>query len=129
MSFKKKVLPFLLIVGLVFSGVLGISSTKAFAMDSKGSSKVAFHTDANTYSKNATTIVVYGLNPNVTSVELYKKGNNKAVKILSVYDVQNYKVSFSLKGLSAGQYDVCVYSSWASARYAAELKHYLTVQR
>lgn len=131
MSFRKRVLPFLLIVGFVFAGVLGVSSTEAFAMASKGSSEIAFHTDANTYTKTATTIDVYGISnsSNGVSVELYKKGNNNAVKIISVDRKGSYKVSFPLKGLSAGQYDVCVYGSWSWKDYRAELQHYLTVQR
>ncbi|MBC1777405.1 hypothetical protein [Listeria booriae] len=139
MSFRKKVLPYLLTAVLVMVGVFSISSTEAFAMNSKGSSQIAFHTDANTYSKNATTIDVYGLcNSDGVSVELYRKGNNKAVKINDVYKgftynsklrTYQYKTSFALKGLPAGQYDVCVYGSWGSNWYRAELQHYLTVQR
>ncbi|WP_036081639.1 hypothetical protein [Listeria cornellensis] len=131
MSFRKRVLPFLLIVGLVFAGVLGVSSTKAFAMNSKGSSQVAFHTDANTYSKNATTIDVIGVSPNsnAISVELYKKGDSKFYKSINVYKRGPYRVSFSLKGLKAGQYDVWVNGGWGSVPYRAVLQHYLTVQR
>ncbi|MBC1456496.1 hypothetical protein HB850_01930 [Listeria newyorkensis] len=120
-----------MIVGFVFAGVLGVSSTEAFAMASKGSSLVAFHTDANTYSKNATTIDVIGVSPNSNpiSVELYKKGDSKFYKCINVYKRGSYKVSFSLKGLKAGQYDVWVNGSWGSNWYRAELQHYLTVQR
>ncbi|AQY51156.1 hypothetical protein [Paenilisteria weihenstephanensis] len=131
MSFRKRVLPFLLIIGFVFAGVLGVSSTKAFAMNSKGSSQVAFHTDANTYSKNATTIDVIGRNDHseAISIELYKKGDSKFYKRIDLYKSGAYKVSFSLKGLKAGQYDVWVNGGWADRSYRAVLQHYLTVQR
>lgn len=139
MSFRKRVLPFLLATVFVMVGVFSISSIEAFAMNSKGDANIAFHTDANTYSKNATTIDVYGIcNSKGVSVELYRKGNNKAIKINDVnsgYNYNkitggfNYKTSFSLKGLPAGQYDVCVYGSWSWKDYRAELQHYLTVQR
>ncbi|WP_430534314.1 hypothetical protein [Listeria rocourtiae] len=130
MNFRKRILPFLLIVGLVFAGVLGVSSTEAFAMASKGASKIAFHTDANNYSKTATTIDVIGKNPfDAVVVELYKKGDPKFYKRIDVYKAGTYKVSFSLKGLKAGQYDVHVNSDWSYLAFHAELTHYLNVQR
>ncbi|MBC1888404.1 hypothetical protein HCA63_08570 [Listeria booriae] len=139
MILRKRVLPYLLITVFVLVGVFSISSTSAFAMNSKGDASIAFHTDANTYTKTATTIDVYGIcNSKGVSVELYRKGNNKAIKINDVYKGFNYnkvtggfsyKTSFSLKGLPAGQYDVCVYGSWGWKDYRAELQHYLTVQR
>ncbi|WP_246369214.1 hypothetical protein [Listeria rustica] len=131
MSFRKKFLPFLLIVGLVFAGVLGVSSTEAFAMGSKGSSNLKFQTDANNYSKNATSIVVTGVSPtsNGVLVMLYKKGNNTPIKQIETFKYGNYKVSFSLKGLSAGKYDVHVDTYWGPQRYHSELTNYLNVQR
>ncbi|MBC1799705.1 hypothetical protein [Listeria booriae] len=131
MSLRKRVLPYLLITAIVLVGMFSFSSTKAFAMDSKGSSQVAFHTDANTYSKYATTIDVIGTNnhSDAISIELYKKGDSKFYKRIDYYKSGSYRVSFSLKGLKAGQYDVWVNGGWADRYYHAELKHYITVQR
>ncbi|MBC1777404.1 hypothetical protein HCC18_03485 [Listeria booriae] len=120
----------MLIITFLFTCILGSSSTKAFAMSSKGSSKIAFHTDANNYSKSATTIDVTGTNPfDALVVELYKKGDSKFYKRIDVYKYGTYKVSFSLKGLKSGQYDVHVNSSWSYLSFHAELTNYLNVQR
>ncbi|MBC1803696.1 hypothetical protein [Listeria booriae] len=139
MSLSKRALPCLLIVAFILVGVFSLPNTKAFAMSSKGSPEIAFHTDSNTYTKTATTIDVYGIcNSNGVSVELYKKGNNNAIRIIDVYKGMTYnkslgaftyKASIPLKGLSAGQYDVCVYGYWSWKDYRAELQHYLTIQR
>ncbi|MBC6315321.1 hypothetical protein HCJ54_06645 [Listeria grandensis] len=119
-----------MIVGFVFAGVLGVSSTKAFAMGSKGSSNIAFHTDANNYSKSATTIDVTGNSPyGAVVVELYKKGDSKFYKRIDVNKRGTYKVSFSLKGLKSGQYDVHVNTDWSYLAFHAELTNYLNVQR
>ncbi|MBC1501799.1 hypothetical protein HB943_14450 [Listeria weihenstephanensis] len=120
-----------MIIGFVFAGVLGVSTTKAFAMGSKGSSNLKFQTDANNYSKNATSIVVTGVSPNSNGVlvMLYKKGNNTPVKEVETFTRGNYRISFSLKGLSAGKYDVHVDTYWGAISYRSELTNYLNVQR
>ncbi|EFI83679.1 hypothetical protein [Listeria grayi] len=117
---------FLLI--LILSLVTFVPS--AYAMESKGSSRVAFHTDANTYSKKATTIVVRGKATGAgVQVSLMKKGSNKILKYISVQNKETYKVSFSLKGLKSGKYDIIVNGEWGYGSFHAELKHYLTVIR
>lgn len=130
--YKKKIFSialFFATIGIAFC----IATPQAFAMSSKGNAKVAFHTDANTYSKKATTIVVTGkciTSPiSGTVVELYKKGNPNSIKRIDIWKGSTYTVSFKLKGLSSGLYDVKVASGWADRDYRAELKHYLKVTR
>ncbi|MBC1209315.1 hypothetical protein HB815_00105 [Listeria booriae] len=131
MSLSKRALSCLLIVTFILVGVFSLSSTEAFAMGSKGSSNLKFQTDANNYSKNATSIVVTGFSPNSNGVlvMLYKKGNNTPIKQIETFNYGNYKVSFLLKGLSAGKYDIHVDTYWGPQRYHSELTNYLNVAR
>lgn len=117
---------FLLI--LILSLVTFVPS--AYAMDSKGTSVIAFHTDANTYSKNATTIDVIGNSKyGGVTISLYKKGDKNFYKRIDVNRNGKYKVSFSLKGLKSGLYDVHVNAEWGYKSFHAELKHYIKVTR
>ncbi|MED1129971.1 hypothetical protein QNH18_19850 [Bacillus paralicheniformis] len=114
-----------LLVFVFFTG-----SSDAFAMTSKGAIK--FQTDANTYSKRATSIVVTGtldrLN-NGAGVYLVNKAG-KTVKYASVdcCNKRSFRVSFSTKSIPAGKYDVIVTTNWGTRNYIGELKHYITVQ-
>lgn len=84
-------------VALLTSGIFS-NSSEALAMTSKGAIK--FQTDANTYSKHATSIVVTGtmsnheLNWGVTVFLENKKG--KLVKVIDVngHNIRSFKVSF-----------------------------------
>ncbi|MEB6547498.1 hypothetical protein MXL46_00065 [Heyndrickxia sporothermodurans] len=127
---KTKKLSTFLGIGLVFT-LLFSFSTNAFAMGYKGDPQVAFHTDADVYSKSATTIDVIGKSPNSegVTIELLKKGDSKFYKRIDLDVVGNYKASFSLKGLTSGKYDVHVLGGWGSTYWKAELTHYLTVNR
>ncbi|MEK5503668.1 hypothetical protein [Bacillus sp. FSL M8-0168] len=108
-------------------------NSEAFAMNSKGAIK--FKTDANTYSKHATSIVVTGTlredNDNGYVVYLYKKGRTTPVKMIDVdhkIGTRNFKAVFSTKNIPAGKYDVIVAQSWGYKDWHGELQHYITVQ-
>ncbi|EUJ17836.1 hypothetical protein [Listeria aquatica] len=81
--------------------------------------------------KKATTIDVIGKSPNSVgvAVELHKKGDPKFYRRIDINRAGNYKVSFSLRGLKSGLYDVKVIGGWAHMVYRAELQHYLKVIR
>ncbi|AGF27990.1 hypothetical protein WYY_12715 [Bacillus velezensis M27] len=127
----KKIVMTLFTVALLTFGIFS-NSSEALAMTSKGAIK--FQTDANTYSKHATSIVVTGtmsnheLNWGVTVFLENKKG--KLVKVIDVngHNIRSFKVSFLTKNIPAGKYDVQVASTWGTRTYIGELKHYITVQ-
>ena len=118
-------------VALLTFGIFS-NSSEALAMTSKGAIK--FQTDANTYSKHATSIVVTGtmsnheLNWGVTVFLENKKG--KLVKVIDVngHNIRSFKVSFLTKNIPAGKYDVQVALTWGTQTHIGELKHYITVQ-
>ncbi|MCY7789452.1 hypothetical protein [Bacillus haynesii] len=109
-------------------------SSEAFAMTSKG--MIKFQTDANTYSKRATSIVVTGtmpqpkfqLNNGCIVALINKKG--KMVKYIDVDkpNIRSFRVSFSTKNIPAGKYDVTVTTTWGNQTHRSVLKHYITVQ-
>ncbi|ASB91245.1 hypothetical protein OZL92_15635 [Bacillus sonorensis] len=126
------------IVMMLFTAVLlavacFAGSSEAFAMTSKGA--IQFKTDANTYSKHATSIVVTGTLArdldNGYTVFLYKKGKTAPVKMIDVdhsIGTRSFRAVFSTKNIPAGKYDVIVAQSWAWKNWHGELKHYITVQ-
>ncbi|PAD65827.1 hypothetical protein CHH79_02290 [Bacillus siamensis] len=127
----KKIVMTLFTAALLTFGIFS-NSSEALAMTSKGAIK--FQTDANTYSKHATSIVVTGtmsnheLNWGVTVFLENKKG--KLIKVIDVdrHNIRSFKVSFLTKNIPAGKYDVQVASTWGTQTYIGELKHYITVQ-
>lgn len=124
------------LVMTLFTALLGViifaGGSEAFAMDSKGTIK--FKTDANTYTKRATSIVVTGtlardLDNGFSVIILNNKGKVIARKdILHSIGSRNFRVSFSTKNLPAGKYDVQVGQEWGGRYWSGELKHYITVQ-
>ncbi|MGG3437235.1 hypothetical protein ABER96_09985 [Bacillus subtilis] len=129
----KKIVMTLFIAALLTLGIFS-NSSEALAMTSKGAIK--FQTDANTYSKHATSIVVTGtmsgrhaeLNNGVAVSLINKKG--KLVKFIDVdrRNIRSFRVSFSTKNIPAGKYDVQVATTWGHQTFIGELKHYITVQ-
>ncbi|MCY8989383.1 hypothetical protein [Bacillus atrophaeus] len=129
----KKIVMTLFTAALLTFGIFS-NSSEALAMTSKGAIK--FQTDANTYSKHATSIVVTGtmpkryseLNNGVTVSLLNKKG--KLVKFIDVdrRNIRSFRVSFSTKNIPAGKYDVLVATTWGHQTSSGVLKHYITVQ-
>lgn len=127
----KKIVMTLFTVALLTFGVFS-NSSEAFAMTSKGAIK--FQTDANTYSKHATSIVVTGtmsnheLNEGVVVDLLNKKGDSVKYTIVNGRNIRSFKVSFSTKNIPAGKYDVMVATTWGNQTHRGVLKHYITVQ-
>ncbi|WP_277714646.1 hypothetical protein [Bacillus atrophaeus] len=129
----KKIVMTLFTAALLTFGIFS-NSSEALAMTSKGAIK--FQTDANTYSKHATSIVVTGtmpkrlseLNNGVTVSLINKKG--KLVKFIDVdrRNIRSFRVSFSTKNIPAGKYDVLVATTWGHQTFSGVLKHYITVQ-
>ncbi|ASF28602.1 MULTISPECIES: hypothetical protein [Bacillus amyloliquefaciens group] len=128
----KKIVMTLLTAALLTLGIFS-NSSEAFAMTSKGAFK--FQTDANTYSKHATSIVVTGTVPSKYEVNwglrvllVNKKGD--VVKDIDVdgRNIRSFKVSFLTKNIPAGKYDVVVALTWGTQTHRGELKHYITVQ-
>ncbi|AGF28789.1 hypothetical protein WYY_16442 [Bacillus velezensis M27] len=125
-----------LVMTLFTAALLGVAifagGSEALAMDSKGTIK--FKTDANTYTKRATSIVVTGtlakdLDNGFSVIILNNKGKVIARKdILHSIGSRNFRVSFSTKNLPAGKYDVQVGQDWGGRYWSGELKHYITVQ-
>ncbi|MCY7843879.1 hypothetical protein MOB49_08630 [Bacillus haynesii] len=109
-------------------------SSEAFAMTSKGA--INFQTDANTYSKRATSIVVTGtmpkkyskLNNGVTVFLVNKKGETVKSIASDRGNIRSFRVSFSTRNIPAGKYDVHVATTWGTRTLVGELKHYITVQ-
>ncbi|MBY8912419.1 hypothetical protein KY305_06540 [Bacillus sp. YC2] len=128
----KKIVMTLFTVALLTFGIFS-NSSEALAMTSKGAIK--FQTDANTYSKHATSIVVTGTVPTKYEVNwgvrvllVNKKGD--VVKDIDVNgrNIRSFKVSFLTKNIPAGKYDVVVALTWGNQTHRGELKHYITVQ-
>ncbi|KEK22510.1 hypothetical protein [Bacillus gaemokensis] len=119
-----------LAAGILCSGLL-FGTSDAFAMGSKGS--ISFSTDANTYSRNATSIDVSGQAPPGGCVlELVSKGGDvvKRIDVDAGINGKWFNESFYLNGVSAGQYDVVANGAWGSERtYHGELTAYITVNR
>ncbi|WP_414596489.1 hypothetical protein [Bacillus swezeyi] len=105
-------------------------STEAFAMPSKGA--VKFRTDANTYTKSATSIVVTGRSP-VTGTMIAVRLLNKKGNVLIYRDVHltrgksHFRVSFPTKKLKPGKYDVWV-DAVKGKRWHGELKRYIVIK-
>ncbi|MEJ3733700.1 hypothetical protein ABEV95_17150 [Bacillus velezensis] len=128
----KKIVMTLFTVALLTFGIFS-NSSEALAMTSKGAIK--FQTDANTYSKHATSIVVTGTVPSkyevnwgVTVFLENKKGDIVKYIVVDRHNVRNFKVSFLTKNIPAGKYDVQVALTWGTQTHIGELKHYITVQ-
>ncbi|MBJ7572883.1 hypothetical protein O0R52_03260 [Bacillus halotolerans] len=125
-----------LVMTLFTVALLGVvifaGGSEALAMDSKGTIK--FKTDANTYTKRATSIVVTGtLARDLDNGFAVILSNNKG-KVITRKDFwhsigsRNFRVSFSTRNLPAGKYDVHVAQDWGGRYWSGELKHYITVQ-
>ncbi len=127
----KKIVMTLFTVALLTFGIFS-NSSEALAMTSKGAIK--FQTDANTYSKHATSIVVTGtmsnheLNEGVVVDLLNKKGDSVKYIVVDGRNIRSFKVSFLTKNIPAGKYDVMVATTWGNQTHRGVLKHYITVQ-
>ncbi|AGN38219.1 hypothetical protein OIO07_02350 [Bacillus paralicheniformis] len=125
---KKNVMTLFTTTLLVF--VFFAGSSEAFAMTSKGA--INFQTDANTYSKRATSIVVTGtldrLNNGAGVFLVNKAGKTVKYTFTGCCNKRSFRVSFSTKNIPAGKYDVIVSTDWGTRNYIGELKHYITVQ-
>ncbi|UUI54158.1 hypothetical protein [Bacillus velezensis] len=128
----KKIVMTLFTVALLTFGIFS-NSSEALAMTSKGAIK--FQTDANTYSKHATSIVVTGTVPSKYEVNwgvnvLLVNKKRDVVKDIYVNgrNIRSFKVSFLTKNIPAGKYDVVVALTWGNQTHRGELKHYITVQ-
>lgn len=120
-----------MLAGIILSSGLLFGTSDAFAMGSKGS--ISFSTDANNYSRSATSIDVSGQAPPGGCVlELVRKGGSvvKRIDVDAGINGKWFNVSFSLSGVPAGQYDVVANGDWGSSRhYHGELTNYLNVSR
>ncbi|MDA7025420.1 hypothetical protein PJ311_02195 [Bacillus sp. CLL-7-23] len=127
----KKIVTTLLTAVLLVSAFF-IGSSEASAMTSKGTKYVNFHTDADTYSKHATSIVVTGTmkTPNKGCLVLLINKKGDIVKYIQHYirNTRSFRVSFLTKDLPAGKYDVVVQAPLGPNTFKRELKHYITVQ-
>ncbi|CCG49330.1 hypothetical protein BANAU_1309 [Bacillus velezensis YAU B9601-Y2] len=128
----KKIVMTLFTVALLTFGIFS-NSSEALAMTSKGAIK--FQTDANTYSKHATSIVVTGTVPAKYEVNwgvnvLLVNKKRDVVKDIYVNgrNIRSFKVSFLTKNIPAGKYDVVVALTWGNQTHRGELKHYITVK-
>ncbi len=129
----KKIVMTLFTVALLTFGVFS-NSSEALAMTSKGAIK--FQTDANTYSKHATSIVVTGtvstryaeVNRGVNVLLVNKKRDVVKDIYVNGRNIRSFKVSFLTKNIPAGKYDVVVALTWGNQTHRGELKHYITVQ-
>ncbi|WP_459499449.1 hypothetical protein [Bacillus sp. C1] len=111
--------------GIILSSGLLFGTSDAFAMGSKG--QINFRTDANVYSKSATSIDVTGYVPYPNSVvELYGKDNGEYERI-ELYRAGNFSVHFNTRGLKSGLYDVKVASDTGGVHLTGELTNYLRV--
>ncbi|MDA1476656.1 hypothetical protein [Bacillus changyiensis] len=129
----KKIVTTLLTAVLLVSAFF-IGSSEASAMTSKG--RIHFETDANTYTKRATSIVVRGTLEHRTSsiftdATVYLRTQyGHIVRRININAGKSYKfkVSFSTKNLSPGKYDVEVWQRSGVQVIHGELNHYITVQ-
>ncbi|MEC1259711.1 hypothetical protein P9D34_04455 [Bacillus swezeyi] len=118
------------IIAAIFIVPLFSASTEAFAMPSKGA--VKFRTDANTYTKSATSIVVTGRSP-VTGTMIAVRLLNKKGNVMIYRDVHltrgkpHFRVSFPTKKLKPGKYDVWV-DAVRGKRWHGELKYYIVIK-
>ncbi|QHZ49006.1 MULTISPECIES: hypothetical protein [Bacillus] len=126
---KFKIRAMFIVVIFLLGALAG--SPKALAMPSKGA--VKFRTDANTYSKNASSIVVTGKSP-VTGAMISVRLINKKGKVLLYKDIYlargkaHFRVSFPTKRLKSGKYDVWV-DVIKDRKWHGELKRYINVKK
>ncbi|MCY7799594.1 MULTISPECIES: hypothetical protein [Bacillus] len=119
-----------LVLAVILIGQFFFDSTEAFAMPSKGA--VKFRTDANTYTKSATSIVVTGKSP-VTGTMIAVRLINKKGTVLIYRDVHltrgkpHFRVSFPTKKLKPGKYDVWV-DAVKGKKWHGELKRYIVIK-
>lgn len=125
----KKLGKTLLTTCILTSGIL-FGASDAFAIGSKGNSNMGFSTDANVYSKRATSIDVSGwTSAGNVAIELVKKGG-KVVDRRDVYFGRTggrFNVSFPTRNLETGLYDIHVSGGWGAHYYHRELTNYLKV--
>ncbi|MCY8076687.1 hypothetical protein [Bacillus haynesii] len=125
-----KILKKAVLIAAVFLLAAFAGSTEAFAMPSKGA--VKFRTDANTYMKSATSIVVTGKSP-VTGTMIAVRLINKKGTVLIYRDVHltrgkpHFRVSFPTKKLKPGKYDVWV-DAVKGKKWHGELKRYIVIK-
>ncbi|TXR64167.1 hypothetical protein DM800_15880 [Bacillus sp. AY18-3] len=128
----KKLGKTILTAAILSSGVL-FGTSDAFAMGSKGHSNLTLSTDANNYTRAATSIdVKVSTSAGNIAVELYKKGNNNPVARRDAYFGINggsTTVYFPTSGLTSGQYDVVASGGWGSSYWHRELTSYINVSR
>ncbi|KEK21659.1 hypothetical protein [Bacillus gaemokensis] len=116
--------------GIILSSGLLFGTSDAFAMGSKGSGNMGFSTDANVYSRNATSIDVSGwTSAGNVAIELVTQGGNVVAREDRYFGVDggSFNVSFPTRGLSTGLYDVHVNGGWGANYYHRELTSYLKV--
>ena len=120
----------ILLAALILTSGFLFGTSDAFAMDSKGSSKLKLSTNADVYSNNATIYVSGWTSAGNVSIELLTKDGSVVDRRDVSFDIEggNFNVSFPTKGLK-GLYDVRVNGAWGSQDWHRVLTHYLKVNQ
>ncbi|PFM53500.1 hypothetical protein COJ48_30750 [Bacillus cereus] len=113
-----------LLAGVIISGGILFGTSDAFAYSSKGN--VDFHTDSNSYRGSAVIVISGWAPPGGASVELVPKGSNRAIRDQDVGS-GSFSVTWPVRGIASGLYDVHVGGTYAGTYYHGELTNYIRI--